>query len=101
MKSPNYLYELKFLGNTQTRLLEVLECVISLETFPFVERHYTELGNVPSLALFHVNCANMALPRRIRSLATFTLHTIPEGMFWHITLKSPRGIHMRPTWGVS
>jgi hypothetical protein len=78
----------------------VFGCVISLETFlPFVERHYTELANVPSLAL--VNCANMALPSRIPSLAMFTLHTLPEDMFPHITRKSPRGVHMRPTWGVS
>jgi hypothetical protein len=43
----------------------VLGCVRSLETFPFVERHYAELANVPSLAL--VNCANMALPSHVHS----------------------------------
>jgi hypothetical protein len=30
-------------------LLEMLEGVISLETFPFVEQHQAELTNVPSL----------------------------------------------------
>jgi hypothetical protein len=69
----------------------MLECVISLEKFPFVERHYAELANVPSLALFLVNCANTALPSRILPLATFTLHTLPEDVFPHITQKSPRG----------
>jgi hypothetical protein len=77
----------------------VLECVISLETFPFVERHYAELANVPSLAL--VKCANMALPSRILPLTVFTLHTLPEDMFPHITRKSSRGAHMRPAWGES
>jgi hypothetical protein len=48
----------------------VPECMISLETFLSVERHYA--ANVPSSALFLVNCANMALPRRILPLATFT-----------------------------
>jgi hypothetical protein len=61
----------------------MLERLISLETFPFVERHYAELVNVPSLAL--LNCANIALPSRILPLAMFTLHTLPEDMFPHIT----------------
>jgi hypothetical protein len=69
----------------------MLECVISLETFPFVERQYAELANVPSLALFLVNCINMALPSRILSLAMFTLHSFPEKMFLHITRTSPGG----------
>jgi hypothetical protein len=30
-------------------LLEVLESVISLETFPFVKRHYTEIVRVGAL----------------------------------------------------
>jgi hypothetical protein len=77
----------------------VLECVISLKSFPFVEWHYAELTNVFSLAL--VNCANMALPSKIVPLAKFIPHTLPEDMFPHITLNSPRGVHMRPTWGVS
>jgi hypothetical protein len=76
----------------------VLECVISLETFPFVEWHYAELANVSSLAL--VNCANTALPSRILPLAMFTLHTLPEDTFPHITRKSPRGLHTRPLRGV-
>jgi hypothetical protein len=77
------------------------ECVIYLETFPFVEWHYAELVNVPSFALFLVSCANMALPSRILPLAMFTLHNFPEDMFPHITRKSPRGVHMRHTLGVS
>jgi hypothetical protein len=79
----------------------VLECVISLETFPFVERHYAELANVPSLALFLVNCANTALPSRILPLAMFTVLSFPQDMFPQITQKSPRKVHMRPTWSVS
>jgi hypothetical protein len=78
----------------------MLECVISLETSPFVEWHYAELANVPSLALFLVNCANMALPSRI-TLTKFTLHTLPENIFPPITRKSPRGVHIRPMWGMS
>jgi hypothetical protein len=69
----------------------VLECVIYLETFPFVEWHYAELANVPTLALFLVNCATMALPSRILPLAMFTLHTLPEDMFPHITPKVTQG----------
>jgi hypothetical protein len=55
-------------------LLEVLESVIFLETFPVVKRHYAELANVGSLTPFVVNCANTALPRRMLPLAMFTLH---------------------------
>jgi hypothetical protein len=56
----------------------VLEYVISLETFPFVERHDAELANVPSFGLFLVNCTNTALPSRILRLAIFTLHILSE-----------------------
>jgi hypothetical protein len=80
----------------------MLECVISLETLLFVERHYAEqaeIADLPSLALFLVNCANMALPSTILPLDMFTLHNFPEDMFPHITQKSPRGVHTRPVWG--
>jgi hypothetical protein len=66
-------------------LLEVLESVIFLETFPFVKRHYAELANVGNHTPFLVNCANMALPRRMLLLGMFTLHNFHEGMFPHIT----------------
>jgi hypothetical protein len=79
----------------------VLERVISQETFPSVKRHYAELADVPSLALFLVNCTNTALPSRILPLAMFTLHSFPEDMFLHIAQKLPRGVHMRPLWVVS
>jgi hypothetical protein len=36
----------------------MLEGVISLETFPFVEWQYAELENVPSFTPFLVNCPN-------------------------------------------
>jgi hypothetical protein len=36
----------------------MLEVMISLETFPFVEWHYAELANVLSFTPFLVNCAN-------------------------------------------
>jgi hypothetical protein len=52
--------------------------VISLKTLPFLVRHYAELANVPSLALFLVNCTNTVLPSRILPLAMFTFHTLPE-----------------------
>jgi hypothetical protein len=45
-------------------LLEVLERVISLETFPFVKRHYTEVAHVGSLTLL-VYSAHTALPTGI------------------------------------
>jgi hypothetical protein len=64
----------------------VLEFVKSLETFPFVQRHYTEIANVRSLAL--VDCP---LPNRILLPAMFILHTLPEDMLPHITRKLPRG----------
>jgi hypothetical protein len=82
-------------------LLEVLECVIFLETFPFVKWHYAELANVDSHTPFFVNCANMALPKRMLPLGMVTLHNFHEGMFPHITHESPRGDHMRPEWGGS
>jgi hypothetical protein len=82
-------------------LLEVLECVVSLETFSSMEWHYAELANLSSLAVFHVNCTNTALPSRILPLAMFTLHSFSKDMFPHITRKSPRGVQMKPTLGVS
>jgi hypothetical protein len=66
-------------------LLEVRESVISLETFPFVEQHYTEFANVPCFAPFFVNCANTAWPSRIRPLALFAFHNLHEDIFPHIT----------------
>jgi hypothetical protein len=80
-------------------LLEVLEGVIFLESFPFVKWHYTKLANIGSLTPFLVNCANMALPSRMLSLAMFSNHNLCEGMYPHITRKSPRGVKMRPAWG--
>jgi hypothetical protein len=41
-------------------LLEVLENVISLETFPFVKRHYIKVAHVGSLTHL-VYCAHTAL----------------------------------------
>jgi hypothetical protein len=41
-------------------LLEVLESVISLETYPFVKRHYTEVAHVGSLTPLLVYCAHTA-----------------------------------------
>jgi hypothetical protein len=82
-------------------LLEVHESVISPETFPFVEQHYTEFANVPRFDPFFVNCANTAWPSRILPLALFAFHNLREDMFPHITRKSPRGVHMRPTWSWS
>jgi hypothetical protein len=77
----------------------VLECVISLETFPFVERHYAELTNVPSSALFLVDCANPALPGRILPLAIFALHTFTRGHVFAYHLKVVQGGSHGPTWG--
>jgi hypothetical protein len=62
-------------------LLEVLESVTFLETFPFVEWHYTEFTNVCSPTLFIVNCTNMALPDWMLHLCMFTLHNFHEDMF--------------------
>jgi hypothetical protein len=45
-------------------LLEVLEGVISLETFPFVKRHYREVVHVGSLTPLLVY-AHTALPTDI------------------------------------
>jgi hypothetical protein len=70
-------------------LLEVLESVILLETFPFGKWHYTELANVDTP--FFVNCANTALPRRMFPLGTFTLHNFHENMFPHITPRVAKG----------
>jgi hypothetical protein len=46
-------------------LLEVLESVISRETFHFVKRHYKEVAHVGSLTLLLAYCAHMALPTGI------------------------------------
>jgi hypothetical protein len=82
-------------------LLEVLESVIFLEAFPFVEWHYAELANVWSPTLFIVSCRNTALPNRMLYLCMFRLHNFHQDMFSHINQKSPRGVHMRPAWGRS
>jgi hypothetical protein len=63
----------------------VLESVISLETFLFVEWHWAELADIPRVSPSFVNCANTALPSRILILAMFTLHSFHEDMFPHIT----------------
>jgi hypothetical protein len=57
-------------------LLVMLEGVISLETFPFVERHYAEHANVPSFTPFLVNCANntdIHLFQHLRTANIFSL----------------------------
>jgi hypothetical protein len=77
----------------------MLEAMISLETFHFVEWHYAELANVPGFTSFLVSCANMALPSRILLRATSTLHNFLNGVFLKITKKLPRVVHMRPIWG--
>ena len=82
-------------------LLEVLEGVIFLETFPFVKWHYTELAHVGSSTLLLVLCAHMALPRRVFLLAIFTLHNFHENMFPHITRESARGVYLRPLAGAN
>jgi hypothetical protein len=46
-------------------LLEVLESVISLETFLFVKRHCTEVAHIGSLIPLLVYCAHTALPTGI------------------------------------
>jgi hypothetical protein len=46
-------------------LLEVLESVISLEIFPFVKKHYTEVAHVGSLTPLLMYCAHTALPTGI------------------------------------
>jgi hypothetical protein len=74
-------------------LLEVRESVISLGTFPFVERHYTEFANVPGFAPFFVNCTNMVWPSRILPLALFDF-TICARTSFHISPESrPGGPH--------
>jgi hypothetical protein len=80
-------------------LLEVLESVISLETFPFVKRHYTEFTHVGSFTPLLVYCAHMALPTGILLLWMLALHNSHKGMFPHITRKPPRGVHMRQSMG--
>jgi hypothetical protein len=82
-------------------LLEVVESVIFLETFPFMEWHYAELANVCSATLFIVSCTNTALPNRMLHLCMLTLHSFHKDMFSHITRKSPRGVRMRSAWGRS
>jgi hypothetical protein len=82
-------------------LLEALESVISLETFPFVKRHYTEFAHVSSLNPLLVYCTHTTLPTGIPLLSMLALHNSHKGMFLHITRKSPMGVHMRPTWGGS
>jgi hypothetical protein len=46
-------------------LLEVLDSVISLETFPFVKRHYTKVAHVGRLTPLLVYCAHTALSTSI------------------------------------
>jgi hypothetical protein len=69
----------------------MLETVIFLQTFLFVEWHYAELAAVPGFTPFLVNCANTALPTRILLRAMSTLHSFLNGVFLEITRKSPRG----------
>jgi hypothetical protein len=40
----------------------MLEGVIFLETFAFVEQHHAELANIPSFTPFLVNCTSNAHP---------------------------------------
>jgi hypothetical protein len=75
----------------------MLEAVISLEAFFFVEWHYAKLADVPGFTLFLVSCTHMALPTRILLHAMSTLHNFPKGVFPKIA----QGVHMRPTWGRS
>jgi hypothetical protein len=63
----------------------MLEAVISLETFHFVEWHYAELADVPGFPPFLVSCANTALPTRILLHAMFTLYNFLKGVFLEIT----------------
>jgi hypothetical protein len=77
----------------------MLEAVISLQTFLFVELHYAELADVPGFTLSLVSCASTALSTRILLCAMSTLHNFLKGVFPEITRKSPRGVHMRPMWG--
>jgi hypothetical protein len=70
--------------------------VISLETFPFVKRHYTEVVHVGSLTPLLVYCTHTALPTGILLLWMLALHNSHEGMFPHVTQKLPRG----STWGL-
>jgi hypothetical protein len=62
------------------RLLVMLEAVISLKTFLFVERHYTELADVPGFTPYLVSCANTGLPTRILLRAMSTLHNFLKGV---------------------
>jgi hypothetical protein len=79
----------------------MLQAVISLGTFLFVEWHYAELADIPGFTPFLVSCANTALPTGIVLRAMSTLHSFLKGVFLEITRKSPRGLHMSPTWGRS
>jgi hypothetical protein len=61
----------------------MLEGVISLETFLFVERYYAELATIPSFTSFLVNCANNTDVRSFQPLRTaivfsLILKTIPN-----------------------
>jgi hypothetical protein len=76
----------------------MLEAVMSLETFLFVEWHYADLADVPSFTPFLVSCLNMALSTRILLHAMSTLHNFLKGMFPEMTQKSHREVHMSPTW---
>jgi hypothetical protein len=67
----------------------MLEAVISLKTFPFVEWHYAQLADVPGLTPVLVSCAKTALPTRIL-LRAITLHNFLKGVFPEITRKSHR-----------
>jgi hypothetical protein len=69
----------------------VLEAVISLETFLFVEWHYTELADVPGFTPFLVSCVNTALPTRILLRSMATLHNLLKGVFLEITQSHPGG----------
>jgi hypothetical protein len=79
----------------------MLEAVISLKTFIFVEWRYAELADVPGFTPFLMSCANTALPTKILLRAMSTLHNFLKEVFPEITRKSPRVVHMRPTWGRS
>jgi hypothetical protein len=63
----------------------MLEAVISLETFLFVEWHYAELADVPGFTPFLVSCTNTALPTRILLRAMFALHNFLKAVFPEIT----------------
>jgi hypothetical protein len=63
-------------------LLEVLESVTFLETFPFVDWHYAELANVLSPTIFIVSCRSTALPNKdASSLHAHASHFSPGHVF--------------------